>query len=76
MDNLDMADLKRLLHAKTIFLQQFVKYSSKLSKRIQSQPVTAAEDGPVFTAARPPLYGRTLAESSRLCTSNAPRHAD
>ena len=38
MENLDMADLKRLLHAKTITLEEFVKHSGNLSKRIAQQP--------------------------------------
>ena len=38
MNNLDMADLKRPLHAKTITLAEFVKYSGKLSRRMDKQP--------------------------------------
>ena len=38
MEHLDIADLKRLLHAKTITIQEFVKYSRDVMQRLDEAP--------------------------------------
>ena len=66
MEHLDIADLKRLLHAKSITIQEFVKYSHAVMQRVDEVPAQDADvqmTGGVSTS-------QAHKPSARRCSSN------